>query len=110
MKSFRQIEREYIKMIDQAENNNHFGEINVFMCPSGHAIKTIDIDPGKTPGFVNCGECGQKALSSEYKDILPELPVTYEFYRPDIRWIIRNRKKPEVDYILKGGLLLRKRG
>jgi hypothetical protein len=111
MKSLRQIEREYNRMlINMGKEPPRKDKINIYTCANGHTIKTIDIDKGTTPFLLNCGVCGAEAKSSFYKDDNPELNISHEFYRPDLFYVMKKlRKHPELlEHVLKGGLLCRK--
>ena len=93
------------------------GKINVYVCPCGHQVVTIDVDEGVTPFMIPCPtgckpvQAGFKvglAQSSFYQvDQRHEIPE-WEWYKPSSR----ERKtlgfsRAELEYIKQGGLMMR---
>ena len=109
--SQRYVERRYAQMVLDYADTEFAAKVNNYICPKcGHITKTIDVDPGVTP-FMEFYEdkCGEFARSTFYKDYIPEQMPTHEWYRPDLKEVLKLRKKPEIlDHILQGGLLIRK--
>jgi len=110
MKSLRQIEREYNKMLTKFTEPVEPDRLNVYTCVNGHSIKTIDVDAGVTPMLLTCAICQGDAKSSFFKDTRPDLEVSHEFYRPDLHFTMKKlRKSPSMlEHVLLGGLMLRK--
>ena len=112
MKSQRQIEREYEKLLKDVRNDDYYTKINLtnrvncYTCQScGHITKTKDIHSGVTPFMFKCEKCEKTAYSSFYEDIAPDQKPTFEWYRPDLKQVIKMRNKPNLlDHILRGGL------
>jgi hypothetical protein len=83
MKSLRQIEREYdrmlkkhVRIIGTKGTNN----VNVYTCDNGHVIKTINRDRGTIPFLLNCGVCSKEARSSFFKDDRPDIEVSHDMH------------------------------
>lgn len=101
------LKRIYEETVAFANANNDFqGKLNVYKCEKcGREMVTIDKDAGTTPFVTICDECGAEARSAMYM-CDPNLVPEYEWYRPTLRYIIKN---PMVmQHVLGGGLLLRK--
>lgn len=113
MESQRQIEKRYQKLIHDVANNDFYkidltNRVNCYSCSCGHITKTIDIDAGVTPFMFNCEKCGGHAQSSFFKGIAPNQKPTYEWYRPDLKQVLKLRSRPAMlDHILSGGLDVR---
>lgn len=111
MESQREVERQYMKMLDAvreaAPNTNGTG-VNCYVCQDkscDHITKTIDVDKGTTPFIYNCEKCGGEAISTFYKDIDPEEKPTIEWYRPTLQQTQKYRSNPAMlEHILNGGL------
>ena len=84
--------------------------VNCYTCPEGHVTKTQDVDAGVTPFMLACkhDECERMAVSSMYKDICPDIIVTHEWYRPDLKDTLK-LKLTEIRHVLDGGLILRRK-
>jgi hypothetical protein len=110
MKSLRQIEREYNRMMLSYKDPVEPNKVNVYTCANNHAIKTIDIDNGTTPMLLTCAICQADAKSTWYKDTRPDIEVSHEFYRPDLIFTMKKlRKNPNMlEHVLAGGLMIRK--
>jgi regulator of RNase E activity RraB len=110
MESQRQIEKKYQKLIYEVSNNDFYkidlsNRVNCYSCKCEHITKTIDIDAGVTPFMFTCEKCGGDAHSSFFKDIAPNQKPTFEWYRPDLKQVLKLRSKPGLlDHILSGGL------
>lgn len=105
--SQREVERRYNRIaIKEVSADRH----NCYSCPNKHITKTIDIDSGTTPMFINCPVCQQRATSTFYNDIAPEQKPTHEWFRPTLEQTMKWRSKnPQMcEHILMGGLELRK--
>lgn len=83
--------------------------VNCYLCSCGHITKTIDIHNGVTPMFFDCEVCSSPANSTFYNDVAPEQKPTVEWFRPNLKQILKMRKKPSLlDHILNGGLEYRR--
>jgi len=116
MKSQRQIEREYNKLLHSVKTDDYYtktdlaNRVNCYVCQTcGHITKTKDIDSGVIPFMFRCEKCQEVAYSSFFKDIAPDQLPTYEWYRPTLQQVLKMKNKPDMlDHILKGGLDYRK--
>jgi len=111
MKSQREIERDYNKLLYEVNTDEYYtktdltNRVNCYKCNCGHITKTKDIDSGVTPFMFKCEKCGNYAHSTFYNDIVPKQEPTFIWYRPTLKEVIKMRKKPELlDHILNGGL------
>ncbi len=115
MKSQREIEKAYNKLLHDVATNEFYTKIdltnrvNCYVCQSCYAItKTIDIDSGVTPFMHTCENCNGEAHSTFYRDIVPMRPPTQEWYRPTLKEVLKMHKKEGMlDHILQGGLDVR---
>ena len=114
MESQREVERKYNALLKDVANKEFYridltNRFNCYTCQTcGHVTKTKDIDAGVTPFMFDCESCGNVAYSSFYKDIRPYLKPTIEWYRPDLKAVLKGRNKGWIDHVLQGGLLSRK--
>lgn len=114
MVSQREIERKYSKLLKDVESNDFYkvdltNRINCYVCSCKHITKTKDVDAGVTPFMINCESCGQSAHSTFFKDIVPDKPHTWEWYRPSLNQVLKMRKNEwMLDHVLMGGLELRR--
>jgi hypothetical protein len=115
MKSQRQIERDYNKLMNDVKTSDYYkidltNRVNCYTCQScGHITKTKDIDAGVIPFMFMCEKCNGTAYSSFFKDIAPNQEPTIEWYRPTLKQILKLRNKPDVlHHIFNGGLEYRK--
>ena len=115
MKSQRQIEREYNKLLKDVATNDFYktdlkNRVNCYVCTKcGHITKTRDIDAGVTPFMHRCEKCNEIAQSTFYTDIAITQQPTEEWFRPTLKQVIKMRKDEDMlDHILKGGLDVRK--
>lgn len=116
MKSQRQIERDYNKLINDVKISDFYkidltNRVNCYTCQScGHITKTKDVDTGVTPFMLLCEKCNGISYSSFYEDIAPNQTPTIEWYRPTLKQILKMRTKhPEMlNHIFNGGLEYRK--
>lgn len=115
MISQREIERKYSKLLNDVETNDFYkvdltNRVNCYVCQTcKHITKTKDIDSGVTPFMSHCESCGNYAQSTFYKDIAPDQPHTWEWFRPSLKQVLKMRKNEGMlDHILSGGLELRK--
>ncbi|GAB3164636.1 hypothetical protein [Telluribacter humicola] len=114
MKSQREVEREYNKLLQDVATKDYYkvdltNRVNCYLCSCGQITKTKDLDAGTTPMFIKCETCGKDARSTFYQDIRPDQEPTYEWYRPALKEVLKLRsKETTLDHVLSGGLLLRK--
>ncbi len=115
MKSQRQIEREYNKLLQDVATHDYYkidltNRVNCYTCQNcGYITKTKDIDPGVIPFMFSCEKCNGTAYSSFFKDIAPNQNPTFEWYRPTLKQVLKMRNKESMlDHILNGGLDYRK--
>lgn len=116
MKSQREIERRYNKLMNDVKTLDYYkidlsNRVNCYTCQScGHITKTRDIDAGVTPFMFLCEKCNKTAYSSFFEDIAPNQEPTIEWYRPDLKQIMKMRKKDNgiLEHIFNGGLDYRK--
>jgi hypothetical protein len=115
MKSQRQIEREYNKLLKDVATSEFYeadltNRVNCYTCQKcGHITKTKDVDSGVIPFMFRCEKCNEVAYSSFFKDIAPDQVPTFEWYRPTLKETLKMRKdEGQLDHILKGGLDYRK--
>ncbi|AOW08720.1 hypothetical protein [Flavobacterium gilvum] len=116
MKSQREVERLYYKLIQDVKTNDFYTKVNLenrvncYVCDScGNITKTKDIDAGVTPMFFSCEKCGQRARSTFFNDIVPNKQPTIEWYRPSLHECLKMRsKEAALDHVLNGGLNFRK--
>jgi hypothetical protein len=112
------MQKEHIKklyniiVVHYQTNGGNAGKTNCYTCRDGHITKTIDKDNGVTPFMIRCRhkDCVQHANSSLYRDAVPDLEPTYEWFRPSVEDVIKMDRKGEhgmVDHILNGGLDIR---
>lgn len=85
------------------------GRINCYKCPDNHITRTKEIHLGITPFTHDCDICGKIAVSSLHVDISPNTDIAGEWYRPQLKQLIKLRRFGNiVDHVLSGGLLYRK--
>lgn len=72
--------------------------LNMYSCPNGHRVTTVDIDEGTTPFMIRCPECKQDMRSSFYR-----VPQNAPF--PTMEW--RRATKEELD-LLKASMITAK--
>jgi predicted HAD superfamily Cof-like phosphohydrolase len=120
----------YTQMLENVSKLPFEGpKINEYICEkAGHVTKTIENVSGITPMFITCPQClkettfpimekEESSLSKEYflENILPlravssfyvikhpDVPVTYEWIRPDFEHI----KEDDMEHVFNGGLVL----
>lgn len=111
-----ELELKYKQLILDVQTNPFYTKIdltnrvNCYICREcGHVTKTKDVDRGVTPFYHLCEKCGLLAKSTFYKDIVPDKPVTEEWYRPTLEQVLKmDRNSNMLDHILNGGLDVRK--
>lgn len=116
MKSQREVERLYNKLIHDVKTNDFYtkvdlkNRVNCYVCDScGNITKTKHIDAGVTPMFFSCVECGQRSRSTFFNDIVPNKQPTIEWYRPTLHECLKMRNDEAVlQHVLNGGLNFRK--
>lgn len=115
MHSRKQIEEKYNNLLKKVATDSYYqidltNRVNCYVCNCGHITKTRDIDAGVTPMMFNCEKCGGfGAMSTGFKDIVPNRQPTFEWYRPSLKKLLKMRNVPGmVDHILNGGLDYRK--
>jgi hypothetical protein len=105
MKSQRETERQYNKIVSYYEKDDFSKKVNCYVCACGHITKTIDIHQGVTPFKHQCEKCNSFATSSFYKDVAPNQEPTQEWYRPTLKQALKMRKNEALlEHILNGGL------
>lgn len=104
----KDIEKRYAAMLDNV-TPEHKGMVNCYVCECGRITKVENIDGGATPMAIECPLCGKDAVSSEYREVSPETPVLYEWYRPSLKEVIEMMDKQffTANYVLSGGLIRR---
>lgn len=110
--SKREIHRRYAKLMERIDSDDYHksekeSRVNCYICPNGHVTKTIDLDDGTTPSGLACEECGARAHSTFYKDVVPTKNPTQEWYRPDLKKILKLQGEM-LEHVLLGGLMIRK--
>jgi len=115
MKSQRQVEKQYMKLLQDVETKEFYtsidltNRVNCYICKCGHITKTKDVDAGVTSFIFSCEKCGGEATSTFYNDILPQSKPTFEWYRPSLKEVLKMRKDTGMlEHILMGGLDVRK--
>ena len=114
MESQASVERKYTQLLKDVETKDFYKidlskRVNCYLCKCGHITKTRDIHAGVTPMMFACEICGNDAMSSFYNDIAPQQQPTFEWYRPELKKVLKMRKNPAMlDHILRGGLDYRK--
>lgn len=115
MKSQREVERQYNRLLKDVETKDFYkidltNRVNCYVCQKcRHITKTIDVDAGVTPFMHTCESCGDMAQSTFYKDVAPNLKPTQEWYRPSLKQVLKMRSdEGMLDHVLKGGLDVRK--
>lgn len=81
------------------------GKINVYRCPVGHDLVTINVDEGVTPMFKSCIKCGKQAASMGYPAFVQHLTPTHEWYKP--KFPERLSDPGLRQHCMQGGLLIR---
>lgn len=76
---------------------------NIYQCPNGHILITIDTDEGTTPFMTMCPSCGERSTSRVYR-VPQDLIPTHEWYKAKIK---KNMSEWTKDHIERGGLILR---
>lgn len=115
MISQRELERRYIKLMNDVETGDYYkvdltNRVNTYRCGQGHLMITIDRDAGVTPMFMTCPKCGSQSTSAGYNPKDKEsLNPTYEWFRPDFVQCLKMRRKNDgmLEHVLKGGLEIR---
>jgi len=109
-----QITKRYAKLMNDVETKDYYkvdltNRVNCYVCDHcGHVTKTKDIAAGVTPMFHKCEACGKTARSSFYKDLRPLNPPTEEWYRPDLKEVLKMQNDALIEHVLSGGLCTRK--
>lgn len=84
---------------------------NCYTCRNGHRMYTREVDPGCTPFMVACRHdgCDEHAQSCFYSLPPQRTPrvVSHEWYRPEST---DGLSRLDEEFVIKGGLFLRKRG
>ena len=106
---------ETLKLVSE-RSAERAGTTNCYTCEKCHrSEKYIYIDSGVTPFMNTCNFCGELAQSSFGRDIIPGIPATREWFRPELEEILelKNSTNPEdhsqLEHYLNGGLESRKR-
>lgn len=100
----------YAKLIYNVAHDEYYqidlsNRTNIYTCDKGHITKTIDVDAGCTP-FMKLCHCGERSLSSFYKDNHPEVEPTQEWYRPTLEEVLKMSDGMR-EHVLSGGLEIR---
>ena len=113
-----QIKEKYLEVLKLISERSaeRAGTINCYTCEKCHrSEKYIYIDSGVTPFMNTCNFCGELAQSSFGRDIIPGIPATMEWFRPELEEILelKNSTNPahhsQLEHYLNGGLESRKR-
>ena len=97
MNSQREIECNYNKLMNDVKTSDYYkidlsNRVNCYTCQScGHITKTKDVDAGVIPFMFLCEKCNSTAYSSFFKDIAPDQQPTIEWYRPDLKQVMKMR-------------------
>lgn len=105
--SQREVIRRYNRMMIEHSDKMNEGKFNNYNCNKCNQItKTVDAVEGTTPMKIICPNChGAYATSTFYKDRIPNIEPKYFWYRPTLKFVIKNRKRTEyINHILAGGL------
>jgi hypothetical protein len=110
-KERKDIEHQYLRLQYDVATKDYYkidlsSRTNVYTCESGHATKTICIDPGVTPFMHLCETCGGMANSSFFHDTHPELEPTQEWFRPTLKEVLKMGEGMR-EHIFNGGLDVR---
>lgn len=114
MYSQKEIQSKYQRLLQDVKTKDFYkidltNRVNCYRCSCGHVTKTVDVDAGVTPFMHECEECEGMAYSTGYKDIAPWQKPTQEWFRPDLKAVLKMRKNPDLlDHVLRGGLDVRK--
>lgn len=103
----RDIQKRYNKMLERF--NGEVDEISCYVCEQcGQVTKVRQIEKGMSPGGIECPYCHGDANLNIF-DQFPNIPVTYEWYRPSLGEILEMAEDRmfTVNYVLNGGLLRR---
>jgi len=81
------------------------GRYNVYDCPSGHHLLSMDLDRGVTPAFVACPDCDATAGSRFYRvpDPASSLPLRM-VWRLATRSERKRERREGGDHYALGGL------
>lgn len=109
MKSQREIERKYNKMLESHKELVAPNRVNCYVCNHcGYITKTIDVDKGVTPFMHNCEKCNGLARSTFYQDIAPNQKPTQEWFRPTLKQALKMKRNEDMlDHLFGGGLDVR---
>lgn len=104
----RDIQKRYKKMVERFKGDAD--EISCYVCEQcGQATKVRKVEKGMSPGGIECPYChGEAGL--EIFDTFPNVPVTYEWYRPTLDEVLAMAEEDRaftMNYILNGGLIRR---
>lgn len=101
------------RVIEETTDPLGIGDRLGFHCYScGNMISTVKLTHGETATNIKCNRKGCKSIMLRNDNVYKynkELKDTYEWWRPDLNWLKKNRDKLSLlDHIFKGGLILRK--
>lgn len=105
----RDIEKRYKKLHKQF-NGVASGKISCYVCEQCEQItKTREVADGHVPMGIECPHCHANAMCVTEMDAAPNIPVTYEWYRPTLDELTALAEEHlfTVNYVLNGGLLRR---
>lgn len=106
----KQLDKAYSEIpIPKRDRKELDSRFNAYACANcNHPTKTKDDDFGVTPMFHECEICGDLAVSMFYK-AGPD-NYTQVWYRPTFEEVVEMNKKqdPNLDHVLRGGLLNKK--
>lgn len=106
-KVLQEISKRRREVLAALQQQRWTGRRNVYTCPAGHELATVDVDEGVTPMLVKCrtAGCDELARSAFYR-VDQTVAPTHEFYRPN--GSETNRLDRDTRYhVEQGGLLLR---
>lgn len=117
--------KKYNEMIVSQKDRHNGRFLNIYECPRGHQILTIDLHCGDTPRFMACHACPEpKKKTIYYRPIMMEsrkypeyiqtkdnkVNAQCEFYRPTYSDFLKMEDGPLKHYVINGGLLVRIKG
>lgn len=111
MISLREIKRKLHECKTHYKNEEWEGKVNCYLCiECGKTTKTVHVDGGTIPAIFACNHCGGIARSTLYEDTAPDEEAVIEWYRPDVKELLKMRRKrmeKDLNHILNGGLTWR---
>jgi hypothetical protein len=85
--------------------------ITCYVCkPCNEAVKTELIDKGMVPKSLVCNNCKGLMENTNFDDVAPDHPPTWEWYMPKLKEFLKFAKKnhkENLNWVASGGLLMR---